>query len=140
MYRATGFDKYLEMAEEAAWYLSTWQWHQTVRYPADTVLGKMGYDTSEERRFPPPTITWIPLRSVMCRICLSFLNGPAGRNGSREPLPYGETGFRGFQTGQCSCCRQGPGRLEAVMKVFFIHGGEITKRTVRMAAGAVFSV
>ena len=45
MYRATGFDKYLEMAEEAAWYLSTWQWHQTVKYPADTVLGKMGYDT-----------------------------------------------------------------------------------------------
>ena len=45
MYRATGFDKYLEMAEEAAWYLSAWQWHQTVKYLADTVLGKMGYDT-----------------------------------------------------------------------------------------------
>ena len=41
-------------------------------------------------------------RQVMCRICLNFLNEPAGRNGSREPLPYGETGFRGFQMGQCS--------------------------------------
>lgn len=32
MYRATGFDSYLQMAEEAAWYLSTWQWHHSVDY------------------------------------------------------------------------------------------------------------
>ncbi|NLB91621.1 MAG: hypothetical protein GX786_10445 [Clostridiales bacterium] len=45
MYEATGFAPYLRWAEEAAWYLSTWQWHHTVHYPQDTVLAKMGYDT-----------------------------------------------------------------------------------------------
>lgn len=45
MYRATGFDSYLQMAEEAAWYLSTWQWHHSVDYPEDSVLGMMHYDT-----------------------------------------------------------------------------------------------
>jgi len=45
LYRATGFPRYLQWAEEAAWYLSTWQWHHTVRYPEDAVLHRMGYDT-----------------------------------------------------------------------------------------------
>lgn len=45
MYRSTGFDKYLDMAEDAAWYLSTWQWHHSVEYSSDTVLGSLGYDT-----------------------------------------------------------------------------------------------
>ena len=45
LYEATKEPVYLEQAEDAAWYLSTWQWHQTVNYPADTILGEMGYDT-----------------------------------------------------------------------------------------------
>lgn len=45
LYETTGFDSYLKMAEEAAWYLSTWQWHHRVDYPEGTVLGKLGYDT-----------------------------------------------------------------------------------------------
>lgn len=45
LYETTGFDSYLAMAQEAAWYLSTWQWHHRVDYPEDTVLGKLGYDT-----------------------------------------------------------------------------------------------
>lgn len=44
-YEATGFERYLKMAQKAAWYLSTWQWHQSVVYPSDSILGKMGYDT-----------------------------------------------------------------------------------------------
>lgn len=45
LYKITGFEAYLIMAEDAAWYLSTWQWHQTVSYPMETILGQMGYDT-----------------------------------------------------------------------------------------------
>lgn len=45
LYEATGFERYLKMAQKAAWYLSTWQWHQSVVYPSDSILGKMGYDT-----------------------------------------------------------------------------------------------
>ena len=32
-------------AEKIAWYLSTWTMHFTVKYPADSMLGKMGWDT-----------------------------------------------------------------------------------------------
>jgi hypothetical protein len=45
LHRATGFTRYLQWAEEAAWYLSTWQWHHTVAYAQDTVHHRMGYDT-----------------------------------------------------------------------------------------------
>ena len=45
LYEATGFERYLKMAQKAAWYLSTWQCHQSVVYPSDSILGKMGYDT-----------------------------------------------------------------------------------------------
>ena len=33
LFDATGKKSYLDQAEEAAWYLSSWQWHQTVEYP-----------------------------------------------------------------------------------------------------------
>lgn len=45
LYHATGFKTYLDMAGEAAWYLSTWQWHYSVDYPKDSVLGRLSYDT-----------------------------------------------------------------------------------------------
>lgn len=45
LYHTTGFTSYLNMAEEAAWYLSTWQWHQSVEFPEGSVLGKLKYDT-----------------------------------------------------------------------------------------------
>ena len=45
LYEETGFEKYLDMAQEAAWYLSTWQYHQTVKYPAESILGQLNYDT-----------------------------------------------------------------------------------------------
>lgn len=45
LYKTTGFEAYLKMAEDAAWYLSTWQWHQTVAYPKETILGQIRYDT-----------------------------------------------------------------------------------------------
>ena len=40
-----GDKKYIAKAEKIAWYLCTWMMHFTVQYPADSLLGKMGYDT-----------------------------------------------------------------------------------------------
>lgn len=45
MYEEMGFDKYLDMAEEAAWYLSGWQWHHTVPYDESSILHTLDYDT-----------------------------------------------------------------------------------------------
>ena len=50
LYEATGFERYLKMAQKAAWYLSTWQWHQSVVYPSDSILGKMGYEDVYKRQ------------------------------------------------------------------------------------------
>ncbi|MBN9389016.1 MAG: hypothetical protein J0I20_13400 [Chloroflexi bacterium] len=45
LYTITGEPQYLEKAEQAAYYLSTWQWHHTVRYDENTALNKLNYDT-----------------------------------------------------------------------------------------------
>lgn len=45
LYDITGDAHYLRCAEEAAWYLSTWQWHHTTPYSEKTVLGQLHYDT-----------------------------------------------------------------------------------------------
>ena len=45
LYIITGELKYLEKAEHSAYYLSTWQWHHTVKYAEDTALNKLDYDT-----------------------------------------------------------------------------------------------
>lgn len=45
LYNITGEGQYLEKAEQAAYYLSSWQWHHTVTYPEDTALNQLNYDT-----------------------------------------------------------------------------------------------
>ena len=45
LYDVTGDKKYVSCAEDIAWYLSTWMMHYTVKYPENTVLGEIGYDT-----------------------------------------------------------------------------------------------
>lgn len=45
MFETTGFRRYLEMAEEAAYYLSTWQWHQTNEVRPGSELDRIQYDT-----------------------------------------------------------------------------------------------
>lgn len=37
--------KYIKAAEDIGWYLCTWIMHYTVKYPEDSLIGKMGYDT-----------------------------------------------------------------------------------------------
>ena len=45
LYRLTGEREFLKNAEKAAWYLSTWQWHYTRKYPDGSLLDTMGFDT-----------------------------------------------------------------------------------------------
>lgn len=45
LYDVTKDAKYVACAEDVAWYISTWMMHYTAKYPADTTLAKIGYDT-----------------------------------------------------------------------------------------------
>ena len=45
LYDVTKDEKYVACAEDVAWYISTWMMHYTAKYPADTTLAKIGYDT-----------------------------------------------------------------------------------------------
>lgn len=108
MYRATGFDAYLDMAEEAAWYLSTWQWHQTVEYPADTVLGKMGYDTfggtavsTSHHHLDPFALCYVP--------DLLELSALTGREEWKErALAIWRNGVQGISDGTMQVLQAGP--------------------------------
>ncbi len=44
-YHATGDRKYIDDAQEVAYYLASWQWHFTVNFPQDSMAGKSGFDT-----------------------------------------------------------------------------------------------
>lgn len=44
LYALTKEPVYLENAEKAGWYLSTWQWHYSRKFPRDSLLAQMGYD------------------------------------------------------------------------------------------------
>ena len=44
-FHATGDRKYVDAAEQVAYYLATWQWHYSVRYPDGSMLHEIGYDT-----------------------------------------------------------------------------------------------
>ena len=64
---ATGDNDYLSHAEDAAWYLSTWQWHHSVEYPKDTELNKLHYDTfggtavsTAHHHIDPYAISYVP--------------------------------------------------------------------------------
>lgn len=45
LYDVTKDEKYVNCAEDVAWYISTWMMHYTAKYPAETTLSKIGYDT-----------------------------------------------------------------------------------------------
>ena len=45
LYAATGKESYLRAAEDAAYYIASWQWHYSVRYAPGTVLNALEYDT-----------------------------------------------------------------------------------------------
>lgn len=45
VYEITGEKRYLELAEELAYYLATWQYHYSVAFPKDSMAGELGVDT-----------------------------------------------------------------------------------------------
>ena len=45
LYEFTGNDKYLDCAEDAAWYLSTWQWCYTMPFIKGRTLNELNYNT-----------------------------------------------------------------------------------------------
>lgn len=45
LYDVTKDEKYVACAEDVAWYISTWMMHYTAKYPAETTLAEIGYDT-----------------------------------------------------------------------------------------------
>ncbi len=45
LYECTGDRAFLEAAEQASYYLSTWQWHHTVSYPKGSALEQLNYDS-----------------------------------------------------------------------------------------------
>lgn len=45
LYDMTKDGAYLSDAERIAWYLATWQWHYSIRYAPETVLGELHFDT-----------------------------------------------------------------------------------------------
>ncbi len=128
------------MAEEAAWYLSTWQWHQTVKYPADTVLGKMGYDTfggtavsTSHHHLDPFALCYVP--------DLLELSERTGREEleAESPCHMEKRGSGDFRR-TMQLLQAGPRPAGSCDEGILHTRWEITKRTVRMAAGAVFSV
>lgn len=45
VYEITGEKRYLELAEELAYYLATWQYHYSVAFPGKSMAGELGVDT-----------------------------------------------------------------------------------------------
>ncbi len=66
LYALTQKPEYLEGAVRAAWYLSTWQWHYTRKYPAGSMLNDMRYDTFGG--------TAVSIHSGMDPFALSYVN------------------------------------------------------------------
>ena len=45
LYHITNDREYIKLAEYTAYYLSTWQWHHSVKFPQGSILYDYGYDT-----------------------------------------------------------------------------------------------
>ncbi|MBQ7660543.1 MAG: hypothetical protein IJS44_00635 [Clostridia bacterium] len=77
LYDITGDKKYVAAAEKIAWYLCTWMMHFTVKYPADSLIGKMGYDTfgSTSVSTPHQALDQYALRDVLSFLRLYELTG-----------------------------------------------------------------
>lgn len=45
LYEITGDKQYLTASENIGWYLCTWLMHYTIKYPEESLIGQMGYDT-----------------------------------------------------------------------------------------------
>ena len=69
--------KYVSRAEKAAWYISTWMMHYTIKYPEDNVIAKMGYDTfgATSVSTPHQALDQYALRDVLSFLKLYEITG-----------------------------------------------------------------
>ncbi|MBR5011134.1 MAG: hypothetical protein IKY12_01100 [Clostridia bacterium] len=77
LYDATGDKKYIAAAEKIAWYLSTWMMYYTIDYPADSPIGKTGFDTLGGTAVSTPhnALDMYALRDVLSFLRLYELTG-----------------------------------------------------------------
>ena len=77
LYDTTGDKKYIACAEKIAWYLSTWMMYYTIDYPADSAIGKTGFDTFGGTSVSTPhnALDMYALRDVLSFLRLAELTG-----------------------------------------------------------------
>lgn len=87
----TGEKKYITCGEKIGWYLTTWMMHFTVTYPADSVIGQMGFDTfgSTAVSTPHNALDQYALRDVLSFKKLYELTGKAQWKERAQALWYG---------------------------------------------------
>lgn len=66
LHEITGDKRFLEAAELVSWYLSTWLWHYSVRYPEDSDFSRYGFDTfggtsvsTQHHHLDPYALFWV---------------------------------------------------------------------------------
>ena len=89
--KVTGDDKYIACGEKIGWYLTTWMMHYTVKYPADSVIGQMGFDTfgSTAVSTPHNALDQYALRDVLSFLRLYELTGRIQWRERAQALWYG---------------------------------------------------
>ena len=87
----TGDPKYIAKGEKIGWYLATWMMHFTVNYPADSVIGQMGFDTfgSTSVSTPHNALDQYALRDVLSFLRLYELTGNIQWKERAQALWYG---------------------------------------------------
>ncbi len=66
LHEVTGQAEYLKAAEHVSWYLSTWLWHYSARYPEASDFARYGFDTfggtsvsTQHHHLDPYALMWV---------------------------------------------------------------------------------
>ena len=91
LHEVTGEDQYVAAGEKIGWYLTTWMMHYTVKYPSDSVIGQMGFDTygSTAVSTPHNALDQYALRDVMSFCWLGKETGNVQWEERAKALWYG---------------------------------------------------
>lgn len=97
MYREDKSEEWLVLAENAAWYLSTWQYSCTEKFSKETTLGKTGYDSFGGTLYRLCMKEWIHLHYLMCQSYMSWENKLVRQDGLKGQKQYGEMDVSMYQ-------------------------------------------
>ena len=91
LYEVTKDSRYIDAGVKIGWYLATWMMHFTVEYPADSVIGQMGFDTfgSTSVSTPHNALDQYALRDVLSFKRLYELTGDIRWKERAHALWYG---------------------------------------------------